>query len=323
MRKCVTCEISKVNELFTGISRVCNDCKAKTQLKIQQRELLKNQPSRPCSKCHKDTPKDKFKDDTHVCLECYNRRRRELKAAKRPSKPQPINPNNQICIMCKKELDPSNFRTYLSTAKNLLKRTECKDCEKKMGRDYRKSDVGKEKSKKWVEKNADRMKQLLANWFQKNKSRINEKTKKRLKEDFLFKLKATLGNRLRSALKSKSKEKNQVTMEYINCTIDFVKDWFESCFEEGMTFENHGDYWHIDHVIPIDTFKFDTEEDFKLAFSWFNLMPITKEKNLSKNKYIDLEQLEKHVDNLFNCGDYSDLEEYFNLCATHLDAGIP
>lgn len=88
-----------------------------------------------------------------------------------------------------------------------------------------------------------------------------------------------------------------------------------------MTYENHGIYWHIDHVIPITQFNFDidTDKNIELCFSWFNLMPLVKEKNISKQNKIDKEQIINHLQNLKDFG--VNPQEYIQLCATYLVAG--
>jgi len=45
-----------------------------------------------------------------------------------------------------------------------------------------------------------------------------------------------------------------------------LKEWLESQFYDGMTWENYGstddkDNWHIDHVSPCELFDLTIEED--------------------------------------------------------------
>ena len=245
-----------------------------------------------CSKCEVEKDENCFRPQRTVCRDCINSSRREERASKKPQEQQPINPNNKICKNCKKELPSSEFRDYTTSGGNLSKRTECHDCEKKMGREYRQSEVGKSKAKAWMDKN---------------------------KNDLAYKLRRNLGSRINFIFK----QDDDFAITLLNCNIDKFIDWLRSCYTEGMTDENYGTFWEVDHVIPISQFNLSKPSNVKLCFSWFNIMPLKKYDNRTKRNYIDIEQLEKHVDNLFNCGDYSDLEEYFNLCATHLDAGNP
>lgn len=54
--------------------------------------------------------------------------------------------------------------------------------------------------------------------------------------------------------------------------------------QHGMTWENYGSYWHIDHIIPLSALNFEKPEDidFKRAWALKNLRPLTKVENLSK-----------------------------------------
>ena len=53
-------------------------------------------------------------------------------------------------------------------------------------------------------------------------------------------------------------------------------------FEEGMTWENYGTLWHIDHVEPLRCFDLTDREQFLEAANWMNLRPLWAEDNLKK-----------------------------------------
>lgn len=40
------------------------------------------------------------------------------------------------------------------------------------------------------------------------------------------------------------------TMGLVGMNMSTFVDWIEYNFSEKMTWENHGSYWHIDHVVP-------------------------------------------------------------------------
>lgn len=44
--------------------------------------------------------------------------------------------------------------------------------------------------------------------------------------------------------------KSKRTLEYLGCNIELFKKHISARFEEGMTWENHGE-WHIDHKTPL------------------------------------------------------------------------
>jgi len=100
-----------------------------------------------------------------------------------------------------------------------------------------------------------------------------------------YRIKKSLAARLRNVL-----VKNDSTMNYIGCNIQYLREWFEYNFTIEMNWDNYASYWSIDHIIP--TFKFDLtleDEKFKCC-NWSNLMPVTIKYNSSK-KEIDMNQI--------------------------------
>lgn len=54
-------------------------------------------------------------------------------------------------------------------------------------------------------------------------------------------------------------------------------------FTKRMSWQNMGK-WHIDHIVPLASFRFDGPDDpnFKAAWALTNLRPLWRPKNLSK-----------------------------------------
>lgn len=68
----------------------------------------------------------------------------------------------------------------------------------------------------------------------------------------------------------------------VGYTIDDLMVHLEKQFEDGMTWNNYGKYWHVDHCIPLSWLY----NDFKKAWALTNLQPLEAKKNLSKgNRY--------------------------------------
>lgn len=90
------------------------------------------------------------------------------------------------------------------------------------------------------------------------------------------------------AVKSDAKMKH--SMEYIGCNTQMLKKHIEQQFKPGMTWENHGKIWHIDHKIPLKYREGDnkvTQEELISRLHYTNLQPLWAEENISKgNRYI-------------------------------------
>lgn len=69
---------------------------------------------------------------------------------------------------------------------------------------------------------------------------------------------------------------------YLGADIGEIRAWIESSFQPGMSWDNCGEYWVIDHIVPLRMFNLTKEEDLKLCWHYKNLMPLLKEDNLKK-----------------------------------------
>lgn len=132
-------------------------------------------------------------------------------------------------------------------------------------------------------------KECLTKWRKDNRKKISMKYKiyeeNRKNVDPEFKLLHTLRSRLNSALKNKKAPKNIKTLDFLSCSCSFLINYLEAKFQEGMTWENHGQ-WHIDHIKPCAAFNILDEEELKKCFHYTNLQPLWAKENLIKGKKI-------------------------------------
>lgn len=91
---------------------------------------------------------------------------------------------------------------------------------------------------------------------------------------------------------------------YLGADIGEIRDWIESNWQPGMTWDNYGDYWVVDHIVPLRMFDLTKEEDLKICWHYKNLMPLLKEDNLKKegNVFFAFELLHdlRHKDFFYN-----------------------
>ena len=88
------------------------------------------------------------------------------------------------------------------------------------------------------------------------------------------------------------KNKTKGVFRNLPYTVIELKNYLESKFENGMTWENMGE-WHIDHIVPVSRFNFTTMDciEFKQAYSLSNLQPLWEFDNLSKNNKLTNPQI--------------------------------
>lgn len=82
--------------------------------------------------------------------------------------------------------------------------------------------------------------------------------------------------------------KTQASLKYFGCTSEQLKQHLESQFKPGMTWENYGKVWHVDHKTPLGgkTFDLTNTRDCEIAFHWSNLQPLFAKENLRKSNHL-------------------------------------
>lgn len=207
----------------------------------------------------------------------------------------------KICIKCNEEQPIDNFHPRGDTGK---RRNECKTCRCSRDKLYRAENQPKIKArvKEKYQANAEENKLKAKLFYQKNKEKIKSRTnayyhknkdsllaaalarqKVKLKEDPIFKLKRRLRARMYDAVKKQKIPKIGKLNEYVG-TDDFnkVKDLLESTFQQGMSWENHGSVWDIDHVVPLSVAK--TPEHLHLLSHYTNLQALPSSENRTKKR---------------------------------------
>ena len=91
--------------------------------------------------------------------------------------------------------------------------------------------------------------------------------------------------RLNRALKGNIKSAR--TIDLVGCSIEFLLKHLEKLFYNIMTWDNHGKYWEIDHIIPCDSFDLTDPEQQRKCFHWTNLQPLTIKQNRSKGNKLN------------------------------------
>lgn len=212
------------------------------------------------------------------------------------------------CSTCKIEKDIINF-TKDKRKKDGLK-INCIECCKVLYNNYREKNYQKERerSKKYNREkrviNKEETKIYKKEYFQKNKEIITIKRREKynMNKDIINKnrssnitkrLNNTIGNLIRTYLKSNGFYKKSRTYKILGCSPLKLKIYLESRFENWMTWDNYGKYnselcygWDIDHIIPISSAK--TEEEILKLNHYTNLQPLCS----YTNRYVKINKLD-------------------------------
>ena len=133
---------------------------------------------------------------------------------------------------------------------------------------------------------SDEYKEVLE--LRKEKERLSSKNRwnRRMLTDPLYRFRKLLSNNIRKCFKSGGYSKTSRAHEILGAEWLVIKEYFESKFTEGMSWENYGK-WHIDHILPISTAT--CEEDVIRLNHYTNLQPLWEEDNLRKSNKMTVE----------------------------------
>lgn len=171
----------------------------------------------------------------------------------------------KTCSKCNKNKNLIDF--YVDKAYKDGHAKTCKECKKQATGAYYKENKDKRKI-----------------YELENKEKLNAKRreyeKQKLKSDVSYRLRKYLRSRINSAIRFKFKSGSAV--KDLGCSIEYLKQYIEGKFVEGMSWSNHGK-WHIDHIKPLGNFDLSKREKFLEACHYTNLQPLWAEDNRQKS----------------------------------------
>ena len=212
--------------------------------------------------------------------------------------------NEKICDKCEVNYPISSYRKYNETS---IGKT-CKKCLNELDK-IRKKNLRQKRSETVFVKCEKCQEEKALKCFAKLKKFYKKKICRSCYPNFLteqktewcknehdtninYRIKKSLAARLRAVI-----IKNDSTMNYIGCNIQYLREWFEYNFTSEMNWDNYGSYWSIDHIIPVCKFELTVEDEKLKCCNWTNLMPVTVKYNSSK-KSIDMEQIQYIVNKI-------------------------
>ena len=227
------------------------------------------------------------------------------------------------CIKCKEEKPLEEFYKH-KWSKN-GRRNHCKECSKQYrdnnrekiserGKQYRDNNKEKirEKNKRYRENNKEKIREIKKQYRENNKGKIREVNKQYYennKEKILernrhyrrqkrknnpeFRLKASISSAFRRFLNGNKEKPTSEYLKQCGYTRKELMRHLEEQFDQNMTWDNYGSYWHVDHIIPQSVFDYKSEQHLKWCWSLENLRPLEAIENISKNNCIIPEEVEK------------------------------
>lgn len=280
--------ISLFHKNVTGYRSTCKECRYKRTKELREARKIHNinklsyKKNKICDKCNKNKPITEFnrrnvsKDGLcSQCRDCYNSNR---KKSIPEQKTNSIVSQTKKCNTCLIEKSLSEFKqTKKSNDGHYHK---CKSCWKPVEWNKEKQ---KASEKKYVQNNPEK---IRLKW-KRDSTKINRR------------IRDSLNKRIKEAFYSQKQNKSNKTFDYVGCSKNDLKRWFEYLFTENMSWDNYGK-WHIDHVIPCASFDLSSDNEIKKCFNWKNLRPCWGEENIEKSSKIIAELIQKQEINVNN-----------------------
>lgn len=181
--------------------------------------------------------------------------------------------NTSICYQCKRSQNKRDYSKHTERVKSTNDISRKKNWKRVL-----------QSSRNWSSKNREKSNAIKKAYKVRNREKYlkNERDRQREKRwDPFFRLNKNFSKAMWANLKGRKGYNHwEILVDY---TFNDLKIHLERQFSDGMTWENYGSYWHVDHIKPLSKCE-SFEESWKLS----NLQPLKAFENLSKgNKYED------------------------------------
>jgi hypothetical protein len=143
----------------------------------------------------------------------------------------------------------------------------------------------KKYSKEYRIKNSEKIKKRMKLYRIRSKEKIATYVRTKFQNDLKFRTLMNLRHRIYMALKGTVKSKR--TIDLLGTSIDNLWNHLEKSFRPGMTKNNYGRVWHVDHKIPCAAFDLTKPKEQSKCFHFTNLQALFVKENLSKGAKLE------------------------------------
>jgi hypothetical protein len=143
----------------------------------------------------------------------------------------------------------------------------------------------------FYQNNKEQIQQYAKDYYQRVKDSDRHKAKqrrsqqalsKRIRESPKLRLESAIRARVMMSMKRRGTNKDGRTFELIGCTGAELAAHIEKQFKRGMTWENYGSNWHVDHITPLSYFDMSNADEQRRAWNWQNLRPLPAIQNITE-----------------------------------------
>lgn len=199
------------------------------------------------------------------------------------------------------ENNKDKYKNYLERKREYEKQPEVRQKKNEYMKEYNARPEVQERRKKYQklysEQNKERIAQNKARYREQNRERIN--AAQRLwyannREKYLSwvnQIDRRIGNAISKSIyhKIRGNKSEQHWENLVDFSLDELMKHLELQFTPEMNWDNYGEYWEIDHIIPVSMFNFTkdtqvTDKEFKICWSLMNLRPLNWLENRKRPK---------------------------------------
>jgi len=195
--------------------------------------------------------------------------------------------------------DEENYKKWYEKNKEKITQRNKEWYEKNKEEIKKRRENSKDKRKQYCEKNKEEIKRKRKEYRENNKEKIKERRKelsqkhKKAHSEYAVIWRNRGQNGQIDDIRKYTRDalfKNRKTCKfeyYLGCDRAFFKQHIESLFLNGMNWNNYGNVWNLDHIIPISSFDLSDEEQKLIACNYKNVQPLFCTDNFSKSDKID------------------------------------
>ena len=211
----------------------------------------------------------------------------------------------KICSICNESKDLTEF--YLRSSGSDDYHKQCKNCMAQRKKEHYKANKDRilKKIHEYSAKNKQSISANKSEYYKENKEKLSAYKKeyrkknikkirvkhnkyqlKRMENDPLFRIVRNTRSLIHHSIKRNGWGKRTKTEMILGCPFETFKSYIQIKFQKDMTWENQGEIWELDHIIPVTSAK-NTDEAIRLNH-FTNFQPLYKEYNRIKfNKMPD------------------------------------
>jgi hypothetical protein len=101
------------------------------------------------------------------------------------------------------------------------------------------------------------------------------------------------------------KKANESYAHYFGLGIDELRKWIELQFTEDLDWENFGQKWQFDHIVPVAYFDLSSEEDLVLCWNFTNIRVERSDLNKNRGQKVDEIAAKAYFQALYEKTNYS------------------